>query len=204
MTSQQTVPEPGALTIGTDGAIGGGTGGYDKRLGELRGVYIDEDAFETAVAQQGEDGLAYRVEEHRNVEGPGALIVGTSTLLPGRVGKEFALTRGHLHAKSDRAELYYCLSGRGVMLLETISGQSRAIPMSPGEAVHVPGHWVHRSVNVGEEPFVSLFCYPADAGQDYALIAEAGGMAQLVVTDGDGGWTTRPNPRHVGYRSATS
>jgi len=25
-----------------------------------------------------------------------------------------------------------------------------------------------------------------------------------VVTDGDGGWTTRPNPRHVGYRSATS
>jgi glucose-6-phosphate isomerase len=76
--------------------------------------------------------------------------------------------------------------------------------MSPGEAVHVPGHWVHRSVNVGEEPFVSLFCYPADAGQDYALIAEAGGMAQLVVTDGDGGWTTRPNPRHVGYRSATS
>lgn len=204
MTLQQTVPEPGALTIGTDGAIGGGTGGYDKRLGELRGVYIDEDAFETAVAQQGEDGLAYRVEEHRNVEGPGALIVGTSTLLPGRVGKEFALTRGHLHAKSDRAELYYCLSGRGVMLLETISGQSRAIPMSPGEAVHVPGHWVHRSVNVGEEPFVSLFCYPADAGQDYALIAEAGGMAQLVVTDGDGGWTTRPNPRHVGYRSATS
>jgi len=204
MTLQLTVPEPGALTIGTDGAIGCGTGGYDKRLGELRGVYIDEDAFETAVAQQGEDRLAYRVEEHRNVEGPGALIVGTSTLLPGRVGKEFALTRGHLHAKSDRAELYYCLSGRGVMLLETISGRSRAIPMSPGEAVHVPGHWVHRSVNVGEEPFVSLFCYPADAGQDYALIAEAGGMAQLVVTDGDGGWTTRPNPRHVGYRSATS
>lgn len=204
MTLQQTVPEPGALTIGTDGAIGGGTGGYDKRLGELRGVYIDDGAFEAAVAQQGEDGLAYRVEEHRNVEGPGALIVGTSTLLPGRVGEEFALTRGHLHAKSDRAELYYCLSGRGVMLLETISGESRAIPMSPGEAVHVPGHWVHRSVNVGEEPFVSLFCYPADAGQDYALIAEAGGMAQLVVTDGDGGWTTRPNPRHVGYRSAIS
>jgi len=204
MTLQQTVPEPGGLTIGTDGAIGGGTGGYDKRLGELRGVYIDDLAFEVAVAQQGEDGLAYHVEEHRNVEGPGALIVGTSTLLPGRVGQEFALTRGHLHAKSDRAELYYCLSGRGVMLLETLSGQSRAIPMSPGEAVHVPGHWVHRSVNVGEVPFVSLFCYPADAGQDYALIAEAGGMAQLVVTDGDGGWTTRPNPRHVGYRSATS
>ena len=27
----------------------------------------------------------------------------------------------------------------------------------------------------------------------------AGGMAPLVVTDGHGGWTTRPNPEHRGY-----
>jgi len=201
---QRSVSEPGALTIGPDGTIGGGTSGYDKRLDALRGLYVDGDAFETAVQERGADSLAYRVEEHRDVEGPGALIVGTSTLLAGRIGGEFALTRGHLHAKSDRAELYYCLSGRGVMLLETISGQNRAIPMSQGDAVHVPGFWVHRSVNVGEEPFVSLFCYPADAGQDYGLIADAGGMAQMVVTDGDGGWTVRPNPRHVGYRGAAS
>lgn len=204
MMQQRTVPEPGVLTIRADGAIGGRTGGYDKVLDDLRGVYSDDHAFETAVSQHGEDSLVYRVEEHRNVEGPGALIVGTSTLLPGRIGEEFALTRGHLHAKSDRDELYYCLSGRGVMLLETLSGESRAIPMSPGDAVHVPGHWVHRSVNVGDEPFVSLFCYPADAGQDYGLIADAGGMAQLVVADGDGGWTTCPNPRHVGYQGANS
>jgi hypothetical protein len=25
-------------------------------------------------------------------------------------------------------------------------------------------------------------------------------MAQLVVADGDGGWTTRRNPDHTGYR----
>jgi glucose-6-phosphate isomerase len=66
--------------------------------------------------------------------------------------------------------------------------------------VHVPGYWVHRSVNVGDDPFVTLFCYAADAGQNYGLIADAGGMAQLVVVDGNGGWTTRPNPDHIGYR----
>ena len=63
------------------------------------------------------------------------------------------------------------------------------------------GHWVHRSVNVGTEPFVTLFCYAAEAGQDYGLIADAGGMAELVVHDGRQGWTTRPNADHTGYRA---
>lgn len=198
------ITEVGVLTIGTDGAMGGRTGGYDKLLGDLGGVYVDEDAFEAAVHLHGSDCLVYHVDEHRNVDGSGALIVGTSTLLPGRVGDEFAVTRGHLHTKADCAELYHCLSGRGVMLLDTLSGESRAIPMSPGKAVHVPGHWIHRSINVGEEPFVTLFCYSADAGQDYGLIAEAGGMAQLVVTDCAGSWTTRLNPRHVGYQVVRS
>jgi glucose-6-phosphate isomerase len=90
------------------------------------------------------------------------------------------------------------------MLLETLDGRSRAVPLTPGDAAHVPGHWVHRSVNIGSEPFVTLFCYPADAGQDYALIAEAGGMAQLIVDDGAGGWTTRSNPEHTGYRKGAA
>lgn len=69
-----------------------------------------------------------------------------------------------------------------------------------GRTADVRGYWVHRSVNVGDDPFVTLFCYAADAGQNYGLIADAGGMAQLVVADGNGGWTTRPNPDHIGYR----
>jgi glucose-6-phosphate isomerase, archaeal len=195
----QTVPDPGLLALGVDGVMNGATSSYEKRLGDMAGVYRDDDAYRGALADKGPDFLVYRVEEHRNVGGEGALIIGTSTLQPGRYGEEFAVTRGHLHAKADRAELYYCLSGTGVMLLETLDGRSEALQLHPGEAVHVPGHWVHRSVNVGDEPFVTMFCYGADAGQDYALIERAGGMSALVVTDGVDGWSTRPNPDHVGY-----
>jgi glucose-6-phosphate isomerase, archaeal len=195
----QTVPDPGLLALGVDGVMSGATSSYEKRLGDMAGVYRDDDAYRGVLADKGPDFLVYRVEEHRNVDGEGALIIGTSTLQPGRYGEEFAVTRGHLHAKADRAELYYCLSGTGVMLLETLDGRSEALQLHPGEAVHVPGHWVHRSVNVGDEPFVTMFCYGADAGQDYALIERAGGMSALVVTDGAGGWSTRPNPDHVGY-----
>jgi glucose-6-phosphate isomerase len=194
-----TVPDPGLLALGADGVMSGATSAYEKRLGDMAGVYRDEAAFRRVLAEKGPDFLVYRVEEHRNLDVEGALIIGTSTLQPGRYGDEFAVTRGHLHAKADRAELYYCLSGAGVMLLETLDGRSEALPLRPGEAVHVPGHWVHRSVNVGDEPFVTLFCYGADAGQDYELIRRAGGMSALVVADGAGSWTTRPNPDHVGY-----
>jgi glucose-6-phosphate isomerase, archaeal len=112
MTSSVAVPEPGTLSIATDGSMQGRTGSYDKRLRDMRNVYRDSAAFEAAVVQHGEDFLVYRVEEHCNVDGSGALIIGTSTLLPGRCGDEFAVTRGHLHTKADRAELYHCLSTR--------------------------------------------------------------------------------------------
>ncbi|HEX4250478.1 MAG TPA: glucose-6-phosphate isomerase family protein [Pseudonocardia sp.] len=198
-TAIPSIPEPGELLVGVDGSLGGRTSGYDKRLGEMTGVYRDEAALASVTAELGADHLVYRVEEHRSGTGAGALIIGTSTLQPGRCGDEFALTRGHLHRKPDRAELYHCLSGRGVLLMEALDGRSRAVPLTPGAAVHVPGHWVHRSVNTGDEPLVTLFCYPEDAGQNYEIIGAAGGMARLVVDDGAGGWTTRANPDHVGY-----
>jgi glucose-6-phosphate isomerase len=111
------------------------------------------------------------------------------------------MTRGHLHAVADRSELYVGLSGRGVMILETLDGRSEVVDVAPGEAVYVPGHWVHRSVNVGHERFSTLFCYAADAGQDYGIIERAGGMKSLVVVDGDG-YAVRSNPDHRGYRLA--
>lgn len=193
-------PEPGLLDVASDGTLHGSTSGYEKFLGDLQGVYLNQAAYEAAITERGAGQLVYRVEEHRNLNGSGALIIGTSTLLPGRIGDEYAMTRGHLHARGDRAELYLCLSGNGVLLLDTLDGRSRAVPLKPGQACHVPGNWVHRSINTGDRPFVTLFCYAADAGQDYSIIEEAGGMAQIVVAHPVEGWVTRPNPRHVGYR----
>jgi glucose-6-phosphate isomerase len=196
---EQDIDVPQLLTVHQNGRIDGGTRVYTKHLGEMAGVYRDHSAYEEAVDARGSDELVYEVHEHKYRTGAGALIVGTSRLLPGRYGDEFAVTRGHLHAIADRAELYYCLSGHGVMLLETIDGRSKTIELRAGDAVDVPGHWIHRSVNVGDEPFLTLFCYGSDAGQDYQIIKDAGGTASLVVDDGAGGWTTRPNPDHTGY-----
>ena len=193
------ISEPAALTLTRDGSMRGRTAGYQKSLGDMAGVYRDQQDYRRQLAERGGQDLVYSVAEHRAGAGPGAQIVGTSTLLPGEYGQEFAVTRGHLHAIADRAELYQCLSGHGVMLLETLEGESRVVELVAGQAVHIPGHWVHRSVNVGSGAFVTLFCYAADAGQNYDVISRAGGMVNLIVRDGDS-WKAVPNPDHTGYQ----
>jgi len=193
--------EPVALRVDADrGRFTGSSERYEKRLGDLAGLYRSTQAFESALAT--DDGEpVYWVESSTPDTGRGALTIGLSVLRPGRIGDEFAMTRGHLHAQSEFAELYHGISGSGVMLLESVEGESRAVPIGPGISVHVPGGWVHRSVNVGEELLVTLFAYATEAGQDYGIIERAGGMSRLVVSDGAGGWTTRANPDHGGYRA---
>lgn len=191
--------QPAGLTVdAASGVMAGATGRYEKRLRDLAGVFSDEAAFAAALDARGADELVYEVHEHRLTERAGELIFGTSVLLPGKVGREFHVTRGHLHRLADRSEIYTCLRGHGVMLMETLDGETSEVELVPGATAYVPGHWIHRSVNVGDEPLVTLFCYPADAGQDYDVIAAAGGMKHLVVDDGAGGWTTEPNPGHTG------
>jgi glucose-6-phosphate isomerase len=198
------VDEPIVLDISGFGEVLGASRHYEKTLGEMGGVYLDEKAWRSQLKESGADTVVYAVEEQSYHSGDGALIVGTSTLLPGSYGDEFAVTRGHLHTRSNRAELYYCLSGRGVMLLDTVDGRTSALELTPGKAVNVPGEWIHRSVNVGAEPFVTLFCYAADAGQNYGIISDAQGMKNLVVkSNSDNGWATIPNPRHRGYDGET-
>ena len=199
-TTPKMTDRPAVLTIAEDGEMDGATRHYEKRWDELSGVYRDADAYRRLVAERGGSSLAYHVYEHRYHSDAGAIVAGTSIVLPAIVGQEYSMTRGHLHTVSDRAELYHCLSGHGVMLLDTRAGESLAVELRPGQAVNVPGEWVHRSVNVGAEPFVTLFSYAADAGQDYGLIERAGGMKTLIVRDSNG-WRQSANPDHVGYRA---
>lgn len=176
------------------GGMTSATGRYEKRLKDLEGVYLDENSFRSAVSVHG-DAIVYSVNEVRPTQAAGDLIFGTTHMEPGRIGDEFYMTRGHIHAVANRPEVYYGESGAGVMLMESPEGETRVLEVAPGVAVYVPPMWVHRSVNVGAVPLVMTFFYPSDSGQDYGIIASSGGMASLIVADGTG-WKAVPNPRY--------
>lgn len=191
------IPAPQLLSINPlAGSMTGRTGVKRSRIADLQGLYADDEAFRRAVTQRG-GGLAYEVHEFRpDRVAPHELVCGTSIVQPGRIGAEFFMTRGHIHERADRPEIYLCQRGRGVMHMEAPEGTTRPVEIAPGTAVYVPPFWIHRSVNVGEEPLVTFFCYPADAGQDYDVIERAGGMRTLIVDDGAGGWREADNPRY--------
>jgi glucose-6-phosphate isomerase len=49
-------------------------------------------------------------------------------------------------------------------------------------------------VRLGADTLITVFCYAADAGQDYDVIERSGGMRARVVADGAGGWKLADNP----------
>ncbi|XXK30038.1 glucose-6-phosphate isomerase [Rhodobacteraceae bacterium nBUS_24] len=185
--------DPTAHTIDSlTGRMGAPTGLYEKRLKDLGGIYQDQQAFAAAVASEGER-IVYTVHEMRPEQARGDLIFGTTFMEPGRIGGEFFVTRGHIHAVANRPEVYYGESGEGLMLMESPEGETRVLEIRPRVAVYVPPMWIHRSVNTGDAPLVMSFFYPSDSGQNYDIIAQSGGMATRIVADGSG-WKAVPNP----------
>lgn len=169
------------------GGMSGNTGRYEKRLGDLSGLYADGAAFEAALASQG-DAVVYDVEDFRPGDHSGDLIYGVTRMSPGRIGDEFFLTRGHIHAKADRPEIYYGQRGHGLMQLESPAGETRIVEIKAQTICYVPPFWIHRSINIGNEDLVMVFAYPSDSGQDYAIIETSGGMRHRVLAGGEKGW----------------
>ena len=184
-------PGVGYVDIAT-GQLQGATNRYVKTFRDLDGLYEDSEAFSSIVAERG-DATAYEVTDYKPSANAGDIIIGVTRMEPGKVGREYYMTRGHIHARPNRPEMYYGESGLGVMLLESPAGEIRTIEIGPRSMCYVPPFWIHRSVNVGSEPLVMTFAYPADSGQDYDIIARAGGMRSRIVDDGKGGWKAIDN-----------
>lgn len=176
------------------GEMSNASGRYIKRLRDLEGLYLDTAAFQSALASSG-DTIVYTVHEKRPTQSFGDLILGTTMMEPGRIGDEFYMTRGHIHACANRPEVYYGEAGEGLMLLETPEGETRILEIKPRIAVYVPPFWIHRSVNAGSTPLIMSFFYPADSGQDYSIIEQSGGMAVRIIADRDR-WKAIPNPSY--------
>lgn len=163
-----------------------------RRLSDMRGWFADAEA-EAALLP--ENPLIYEVHYGYNTPSiDGQLGFGTTILYPGKIGSEYYMTKGHYHRKADRAEIYYGLSGEGELLLQTRDGETTVQDISPGVVAYIPAYHAHRTINAGNENFVFLSVYPADAGNDYESVAQMGFASLLVERDGK--LAVIPSPRY--------
>lgn len=161
-----------------------------RRLSDMSAMYADQDAAERMLAA---DPLVYEYHDMGLPSSPTEVAYGTSTTFPGKVGDEYFMTKGHFHEVLEAAEVYYCLHGRGLMLMESPEGAVEVQEFVPGAAVYVPGRYAHRSINTSaDEPLVTFFAFPGNAGHDYGSI-EQRGFAKIAV-ERDGGPQLIDNP----------
>lgn len=163
-----------------------------RRLSQMQDMYADGEAARALV--EGGDPVVYEFYELGAPEHPGDLAFGTSICYPGKVGKEYFMTKGHFHTILDTGEVYYTLSGQGYMLTESPEGDVAAHQLEPGKAVYVPKRYAHRSVNTGDTPLITFFAFRGDAGHDYGTI-ETKGYRKLIVEGEDGKPEIIDNPK---------
>ncbi len=188
--------KPFSFTLAFPGGVPTRCDNHIKRtLSSLRGQFLDNGAYEEQLAQG--DREVYEVYEVRVPEEAGHMLMGVSVVHPGKVGKEFHMTKGHFHTVRETAEIYYCIRGEGLMIMETPEGETAVERMTPGKVLYVAPCWGHRSVCTSrQDDLVLFFAYPGNAGHDYETI-EKRGFRKLAV-EGNGGVEIIDNPRWQG------
>ncbi len=152
-----------------------------RKLSSMKGQFFEQETYAKMITEG--DPVLYEVYEFKRPQVEGELLYGISIVHPGKVGKEYYMTKGHFHTVIETAEVYYCLQGSGCMVMETPEGEWAVEVLSPGKVLYVPPRWAHRSVNTGSgNDLVTYFVYPANAGHDYKTI-ELQGFRKLVMEE---------------------
>ncbi len=153
-----------------------------KTLGQIRPLFHDQ----AAAGKIPSDQELYRVQVYAPVPDgtEGGLYWGTTTVLPGKVGDEYYMTKGHFHHIRNRAEYYATVQGQGALLLMGEDGITRSETMQPGSVLYIPAATAHRVANTGSMPLVFIACWPSDAGHDYETIERDGFSARMLERNG--------------------
>ena len=154
-----------------------------RTIGDLKGLFADQNAFEQQDANQ----IAYEVDSYYPVpEGTeGGLFFGITRIQSGTIGNEYMMTKGHSHVLENRAEFYWCIEGKGMMLFMDKDRNVWAEKMFPGSLHYIKGLTAHRVANTGESVLSFGACWPSDAGHNYELIAKNGFAKRLMKVNGE-------------------
>lgn len=132
-----------------------------------------------------DDPIVYEVYSY--TKGPatlGSLNWGVTILEAIETQGECNMTKGHFHVNKDCAEIYFGISGEGLLLLMDETGYTWAEKVFEGSLHYIDGHLAHRLVNSGDCQLKVGACWPVSAGHDYESIKEREFEYRIIKRNG--------------------
>jgi len=137
----------------------------------MRDYFADSASVDAIVGAGDREVYAFWEIEYQGL-GNG-LSYGMTTVQPGKVGREFHMTKGHYHT-TEGDEIYICLEGQGVVILRNRAGDVKECEMRPGLLIYIDAGWGHRTVNTGTTPLVFVSVWAPGIEHDYETVRREG------------------------------
>ena len=150
----------------------------ERKVSDLKRMFHDQAAVKTLLSN--ENPLVYEIRYYPFITSKSDMALGVTRIFPGKIGREYHMTKGHIHERDDQPEIYYCVHGTGYILMDTLAGEFQAVPWQPGVITHIPPMWAHRVVNTGNDLLVFVASYHIAAGHLYDQV-EKQGFEKIVV-----------------------
>lgn len=163
----------------------------DRKLSSMAQMFYDQDAVKAIMAA--DDRLVYQIRYYPFITSKSDMALGTTMVLPGKVGNEYHMTKGHFHERDDQPEIYHCVAGEGVLQMMDLEGEYHVAHWKAGTITHIPPQYAHRVINTGTIPLVFIASFHTSAGHVYGPI-ETKGFKYLWV-EKDGKPTEIPSPK---------
>jgi len=162
-----------------------------RKISNLFEQFCDQMAAKKRIEQG--DPVVYEIFHHGFITDNTDMAMGMSVISSGKVGNEYFMTKGHMHERPDQAEIYYCVQGSGLLLMDDLHGDFQAAAFNSGIAVHIPPQYAHRVVNVGTGSLIFVSAFHLAAGHLYEPITRSG--FEKIVVEQDGKPMLLPNPK---------
>jgi len=137
---------------------------YDERvartLEDMKECYSDQKAVKKLNKK---NPLIYLVFIKRTPN----LTYGLTVIYPGVIGKEYYMTKGHIHKKPS-PETYLLIAGEGKLVLQS-GKESKVVKLIKNDLVIVSKGYAHRVVNTSNKILRFLAIYDPDSGHDYSV-----------------------------------
>lgn len=151
---------------------------YIKKYSEIKDIYAE---YDKRIDLETEMYKVYSIKDNKEA----TMLWGLTILHPITINDEYNMTRGHFHKEKSEPEIYFGLSGEGILLFMDENGECFGENVSRGSIHYIDGKYAHRLINTSDTDLKVGACWNEIAGHDYESIEKKGFSERIFKNRGE-------------------